>query len=96
MKTLYQEIRSSSRWFYPEGNTVTDDPHTELRTRAAKRGLGVDGGEQGGQELVAGRQGFPQAANPTTVPHESLQHNVVKQADPHVVASMSGKWPEAC
>ena len=53
MKTLYQEIRRSSRWFYPEGNTVTDDPHTELCTRAAERGLGVDGGEQDGQELVA-------------------------------------------
>ena len=40
MKTLYQEIPRSSRWFYPEGMNIEDDPHTELRRRAAEQGLG--------------------------------------------------------
>ena len=38
MKTLYQEIPRNFRWFYPEGSSVRDDPHTELRARAALRG----------------------------------------------------------
>ena len=36
MKVLYQQIPRCYRWFYPEGNQVTDDPHTELRRRAAE------------------------------------------------------------
>ena len=37
MKVLYQQIPRSFRWFYPEGNQVHDDPHTELRRRAAEQ-----------------------------------------------------------
>ena len=36
MKVLYQQIPRCCRWFYPEGNQVHDDPHTELRRRAAE------------------------------------------------------------
>ena len=35
MKTLYQQIPRQCRWFYPEGNTVQDEPFTGLRARAA-------------------------------------------------------------
>ena len=31
MKTLYQQIPCQCRWFYPEGNTVQDEPFTGLR-----------------------------------------------------------------
>ena len=34
MKTLYQQIPRSCRWFYPEGQTVENDSFAELRARA--------------------------------------------------------------
>ena len=43
MKTLYQEIPRSSRWFYPEGTNIQDEPHTDLRRKAAAgQGLGTE------------------------------------------------------
>jgi hypothetical protein len=52
MKTLYQEIPRSSRWFYPEGNSIQDDPHTDLRLRAAEQGRGNVAGVQGSARPV--------------------------------------------
>ena len=63
MKVLYQQITRSFRWFYPEGNQVHDDPHTELKRRAAEQILPLnnvteeaenDEREEVGTEPVAG------------------------------------------
>ena len=35
MVDLYAQIARCHRWFYPEGNTFTEEPHTALRHRAA-------------------------------------------------------------
>ena len=43
---------------------------------------------------MAGRQALHQVALPS-VPHDSLQHNVVEQVDPPVVASMPGSGRRA-
>ena len=48
MKTLYQQIPRQFRWFYPEGHTVQDDLHTDLRVRAAAAGLLAQHDEDGG------------------------------------------------
>ena len=34
MKVIYPQIPACHRWYYPEGLTVGDDPHTDLRRRA--------------------------------------------------------------
>ena len=53
MKVLYQQIPRCYRWFYPEGNQVHDDPHTELRRRAAERRLPLNNltGEDDNEEI---------------------------------------------
>ena len=36
MVILYPQIPRCHRWYYPEGNAFTDEPHTALRLRAAQ------------------------------------------------------------
>ena len=59
MKTLYQQIPRQFRWFYPEGHTVQDDLHTDLRVRAAAAGLLAqqDGEGGAGGEVHHGGEG---------------------------------------
>ena len=77
MKTLYQEIPRSSRWFYPEGTSTQDDPHTDLRRRAAEQGLGFVAGVQGvGLNLAQ--------VDPEAVP----EPDAVAEAAPNVVATV--------
>ena len=41
MKVLYPQIPRSFRWYYPEGASFEDYPHTELRRRAALQGYNI-------------------------------------------------------
>lgn len=72
MKTLYQEIPRSSRWFYPEGTSIQDDPHTDLRLRAAEHGLGSVAGVQGVARPVDVRLNLGQLA-PEAVPEPAAE-----------------------
>ena len=56
MKTLYLQIPRQFRWFYPEGQTVQDDLHIDLRVRAAALGLLAHHGGDGaaGGEVLDG------------------------------------------
>ena len=66
MKILYQQIPRSSRWYYPEGESVEDESHADLRSRVvqAVEAPGVeqqdhveDGGRVGAQHSrVEGRR----------------------------------------
>ena len=42
MKTLYQQIPRQCRWFYPEGDTVLDEPFAGLRRAAALHAQDLD------------------------------------------------------
>ena len=45
MKMLYQQIPRNCRWYYPEGETVEDNPHTQLRARVATSTQPVEAGD---------------------------------------------------
>ena len=73
MRTLYQQIPAGYRWFYPEGNTVHNEPFSELRARAVEKGhVAPAGGGQvdlqdevaGDEEMQVDRTGPLNVANP--------------------------------
>ena len=59
MKTIYPLIPRCYRWFFPEGNTAHDVPHTELRRRAAAEVARRAASDAGGPGQAAAPAGGP-------------------------------------
>ena len=57
MKILYQQIPRGSRWFYPEGENVEDESHSDLRARVVHQEDAQGDGHQGDGRQGNGHQG---------------------------------------
>jgi len=106
LKTLYLQIPRQFRWFYPEGQTVQDDLHIDLRVRAAALGLlahhGGDGAA-GGEVLDGDGAGYSDGIlhGGEEVVRGEVQHPVVlvtqdvrkKRGRPRTVPQASSDQP---
>ena len=79
MKTLYQQIPRCSRWFYPEGENVEDESHSDLRARVDHQEEAQGAGHQDYGGIEAGE--IEKTKEITLSSRESTSHPQVLRVD---------------
>ena len=85
MKVLYPLIPRCYRWFYPEGSNAADEPHTEIRRRAASELLARAAASEllardAASELLARDAASAGVLGQTPVPVEEVSGQIITPA----------------